>query len=196
MTAFCRRGFHIQDGSRDWNVSCTHPQTDVLFTAREALAYSCNRYFAELADRISPAQAVAILNSYGLSSRIPGSREQKQLFVLGLQGVTVSPRQIASAYRRLTLQSGEGLVRKGLTDSVIYGMAHYAAVPGMEIAGKTGTASDLHEGWSHGWFAGTGTLDQEAVVIVIYLSHGNGADAARLAHQFFLAATSTAASTP
>ena len=33
-------------------------------------------------------------------------------------------------------------VREGLKDSVSYGMAHNAAVPGMEIAGKTGTASD------------------------------------------------------
>ncbi len=203
-TVFCRRNFHIQvaeeHGSRDWNVTCTHPQTNVAFTAKEALAYSCNRYFADLADRISPAQAVATLTYYGLTSPIPRSREQKQLLVLGLTGVTVSPRQIASAYRKLALQSGDGLlreslVRDGLADSVTYGMAHNAAVRGMEIAGKTGTASDPHESWSHGWFAGTGIVGQEEVVIVIYLGHGNGGDAARLAQHFFLAATSSPAQT-
>jgi stage II sporulation protein D len=60
-------------------------------------------------------------------------------------------------------------------------------VPDMETAGKTGTASDTLQGSSHGWFAGMGALDHEQVVIVIYLPHGNGADAAHLAQHFFLA---------
>ena len=60
-TVFCRRNLHISDGTRDWNLACTHPQSDVAFAAKEALAYSCNRYFAELADRIPPAQVAAIL---------------------------------------------------------------------------------------------------------------------------------------
>jgi stage II sporulation protein D len=66
-------------------------------------------------------------------------------------------------------------------------MAHNAFVPGMEIAGKTGTASDSMQGSSHGWFAGIGTSGHEQVVAVIYLPRGNGADAARLAQHFFLA---------
>ena len=73
-----------------------------------------------------------------------------------------------------------------------YGMAHNAAVPGMEIAGKTGTASDTRKVRSHGWFAGIGSFGHEEVVIVIYLPRGNGADAARLAQHFFLAARAPA----
>ena len=61
-------------------------------------------------------------------------------------------------------------VRQGLKDSVSYGMAHLAAVPGIEIAGKTGTASDAGESWSHGWFAGTGDIRHKEVVIVILSS--------------------------
>jgi hypothetical protein len=61
-------------------------------------------------------------------------------------------------------------------------MAHNAAVPGVEVAGKTGTAT------SGGWFAGSGFLGQERVVIAIYLPRGNGADAARLAQHFFVSA--------
>jgi len=193
-TVFCRRNLHISDGTRDWNLACTHPQSDVAFAAQEALAYSCNRYFAELADRIPPAQGAAILAHYGLAQTpIPQSREQKELLVLGLAGITVSPAQIAVAYRKLALELDQApAVRQGLRDSVTYGMAHNAAVPGMEIAGKTGTASDVIQGRSHGWFAGTAYLGHEEVVIVIYLPLGNGADAARLAHDFFLAATAPA----
>jgi cell division protein FtsI/penicillin-binding protein 2 len=203
-TVYCRRTFHIVEGNRNWNLDCTHPQRDVAFSAKEALAYSCNRYFADLADRISPAQAVTILEHYGLMRQsAPQSREQKELLVLGLEGIAVSPAQMAAAYRKLALQLNDAgsshsldAVSEGLRDSVAYGMAHNAAVPGMAIAGKTGTASDLGQSWSHGWFAGTGHVGRKEVVIVIYLPRGNGADAARLAQHFFLAAKTTAVLAP
>jgi stage II sporulation protein D len=190
-TVFCRRDLHISAGKRDWNLACTHPQTDIAFDAQDALAYSCNRYFANLADRISPEEASAILEHYGLGQpKTPQTREEKELLVLGLAGTAVSPMQIATAYRKLALELDDSrldAVREGLRNSVRFGMAHNAAVPGMVIAGKTGTASDTMQGSSHGWFAGVGAFDHKEVVVVIYLPHGNGADAARLAQHFFLA---------
>jgi cell division protein FtsI/penicillin-binding protein 2 len=213
-TVFCRRNLHLSEGNREWNLACTHPQSDVAFTAKEALAYSCNQYFAALADRISPRQASAILESYGLAQAphlfageasgavpTPKSQEQKELLVLGVAGVTVSPAQMAVAYRKLALELDDArapaaldAVREGLKDSVSYGMAHNAAVPEMEIAGKTGTVGDAGQLWSHGWFAGTGYLGHEQYVVVIYLPRGNGADAARLAQHFFLATRGSPAS--
>jgi cell division protein FtsI/penicillin-binding protein 2 len=199
-TVFCRRSLHISEGSREWNLACTHPQSDVAFSAKEALAYSCNSYFAKLADRISPQQTATILESYGLAQApyllsVAKSQEEKELLVLGVAGITVSPEQMAVAYRRLAIQLDDAgslstleVVRDGLKDSVSYGMAHNAFVPGMDIAGKTGTATDAGQAWSHGWFAGTGYLGNREHVVVIYLPHGNGADAARLAQHFFLAA--------
>ena len=190
-TVFCRRDLRISADKRDWNLACTHPQTDVTFAAQDALAYSCNRYFANLADRIPPQQASAIVEHYGLGhAKTPETREEKELLVLGVAGLTVSPLQVATAYRKLALELDDKrvhAVREGLFNSVRYGMAHNAFVPGMEIAGKTGTAGDTMQGSSHGWFAGIGDLDHEQVVIVIYLPSGNGADAARLAQRFFLA---------
>jgi stage II sporulation protein D len=185
-TVFCRRDLHVIAKDRDWNLACTHPQTDVALSAQEALAYSCNRYFATLADRLSPADAAATLAHYGLPQANPAqTREQKELLVLGVAGLTTSPGQIAAAYRKLALELDHtpalDAVREGLRDSVRYGMAHNAAVPGMEISGKTGTVTTA------GWFAGIAPLNHEQVVIVIYLPHGNGADAARLAQHFFQA---------
>ena len=101
-SVFCTRSLHITDGPRDWNLACTHPETGVAFTAQQAVAYSCNTYFAALADRLSPAQVTAILEHYSIGqARLPETREQKQLLVLGLTGVSVSPQQIARAYRKL-----------------------------------------------------------------------------------------------
>jgi stage II sporulation protein D len=180
-TVFCRRSLHISGASREWNLACTHPQNNAPFAAREALAYSCNTYFAALADRLSPARAAAVLEHYGLTQvHQPETREEKELLVLGLAGISVSPEEIARAYRRLKQEVIDGAVRDGLRESVAYGMAHNAAVPGVEIAGKTGTAAN------GGWFAGSGPFEHEEVVIVIYLPHGDGGDAARLAQHFFL----------
>jgi len=191
-TVFCRRSLHITEGGREWDLACTHPQSDVAFAAKEALAYSCNSYFASVADRMPPSEVAGILDHYGLTSgSLQPSREQKELLVLGVAGIAVSPVQMAAAYRKLALAlKGSGALdalRDGLKDSVDYGMAHNAAVPGQVILGKTGTASDPGASWSHGWFAGIGYLGREEVVLVIYLPRGNGADAARLAQHFFLA---------
>jgi stage II sporulation protein D len=194
-TVFCRRDLHIRDSSRDWNLACTHPKTATAFAAKEALAYSCNQYFAQLADRIPPEQISSILERYSLPRLTPRTREQKQLLVLGLSGITVSPEQVATAYRKLAMHLEDAnleSVRDGLKDSVDYGMAHNAFVPGMEIAGKTGTVADA----PHGWFAGIAHLEQTEVALVIYLPHGNGADAATLAQHFFAAAQPPATDPP
>jgi stage II sporulation protein D len=185
-TVFCRRNLRIVDGVHDYNLPCTHPQSDVAFSAQEALAYSCNQYFAALADRIPALQLPAILQHYGLPRPpSPLTREQKQLLVLGVAGIAVSPAQMATAYRKLFLELDKAqgnAVGQGLKDSVRFGMAHNAAVPGEEVAGKTGTTTN------GGWFAGSAPLGQEHVIIVIYLPRGNGADAARLAQHFVVSA--------
>ena len=188
-TVFCRRNLHITDGTRDWNLACTHPQSDVAFAAQEALAYSCNRYFADLADRIPPAQAAAILAHYGLAHDVhPADPGAERAPGIG-RGRN---RRLPSANGGRLSQAGAGTrrdpgpswtVREGLKDSVSYGMAHNAAVPGMEIAGKTGTASDGPKAGAMDGLPAPLTWASEEVVIVIYLPHGNGADAARLAQR-------------
>jgi stage II sporulation protein D len=185
-TVFCRRNLRIVDGVQDYKLPCTHPQSDVAFNAQEALAYSCNQYFAALADRIPTPQLAGILHHYGLPpAASPLTREQKQLLVLGVTGIAVSPAQMAAVYRKLFLElevAQGNAVGQGLKDSVRFGMAHNAAVPGAEVEGKTGTTT------SGGWFAGRAPLGREHVIIVIYLPRGNGADAARLAQHFFVSA--------
>jgi cell division protein FtsI/penicillin-binding protein 2 len=187
-TVFCNRLLVISGR----NVPCTHPQTEASFDAEQALAYSCNRYFADLAKRFSPEQAVNALRRYGLGElQSPATTEQTELFVLGLEGIRISPAQLAVAYRRLALQlkhiptgSPLSVVKQGLEDSVQYGMAHNGQVADLPIAGKTGTASDPGQRWTHGWFAGFAPADSPQVVVVVYLPQGNGADAAHLAQSF------------
>ena len=74
-----------------------------------------------------------------------------------------------------------------MLNSVRYGAAHNAEVSGIKLAGKTGTASDPGQPWTHGWFAGIAGEGSSKFVVVVYLPHGNGADAATIAHHFFIA---------
>lgn len=186
-TVFCRRDLHIGDKS----YPCTHPQSNISFNAQEALAYSCNTWFAALALRFTPSHLTETLREFHLRSAfLPAMPEQKQLIALGLAGVTTSPSQIARAYRTLSTQLGQPFakpVADGLRDSVSFGMAHNADSPGLDISGKTGTAtSPPRKSWSHGWFAGFATIRHTPLVISLYIPRGNGADAAVLARNFFL----------
>lgn len=76
------------------------------------------------------------------------------------------------------------IVAEAMRQSVSRGVAKKAAVPGVEIAGKTGTAEfgparpdGTHE--THGWFVGFAPFDKPQVAVVVFLERGTGgADAA------------------
>ena len=178
---YCRRNLHI--GNRA--LPCSHPPNQPIFTAESALAQSCNTWFAEMARRFTGPQLESALQSTNLPHAPMNSADvaQRQLAVLGLTGVTASPLELARAYRDLLAHMPpDGPVARGLKGSVDYGMANHAAVPGLTILGKTGTASNPGDSWTHGWFAGAipGRL-----VLVVYVPNSDGGVAARLAQKFF-----------
>jgi cell division protein FtsI/penicillin-binding protein 2 len=178
---YCRRDLHV--GNRA--LPCTHPADHPVFTAESALAESCNTWFAEMARRFTgPALEMALKESHLPHGSLNAANvEQRQLAVLGLQGVSASPLELARAYRDLLERAPPtGPVVRGLQDSVSYGMANPAAVAGVTILGKTGTASSPGETWTHGWFAGA---IPGRFLLVVYVPHGDGGAAARLAQKFF-----------
>ena len=187
---YCRRDLHIAGRA----LPCTHPDDHPLFTAQRALAESCNTWFAELGRRFSSIALETALQQLHLphsalsSSNTAvsfGNIDQRQLAVLGLNGVSASPLQLARAYRQLLQRMPpNGVVATGLRDSVDFGMANPASVPGMSILGKTGTASDPGEAWTHGWFIG---ILPGRLVLVVYVPHGDGGTAAALGKKFFRA---------
>lgn len=180
-SVYCRRTLRVGQS----RLPCTHPADTATFTARSALAASCNTYFAAVADRMRGFDFEAALRSTGLTHADATSetQEQRELTMLGVRYVTSTPLQLASAYRALMKnEANDSPVRLGLADSVSFGMANPARVNGLEVLGKTGTASAYDGGPTHGWFAGglPGSL-----VLVVYVPLGNGGDAAMLAGNFF-----------
>ena len=67
------------------------------------------------------------------------------------------------------------------------GTGRAAAVPGIAVAGKTGTAPALDGSRStHAWFVGYAPADAPEIALVVFLNRGTGAgNAAPLAGRIF-----------
>jgi penicillin-binding protein 2 len=190
-------------------MDCAHPVSIVDLDAEEAIAYSCNSYFAEAAARLSAGELTGALRRAGMDSasgsvkdeasgkiEMPRDREMLQLEALGDRGIEVTALELLEAYRKLALRKRNGLrdtdadapVFAGLEESVTFGMAHAANVDGVKIAGKTGTAASRESARTHGFFVGYAPAEKPEIVVVIYLEQGNGGDAAGVARGIFAAA--------
>lgn len=181
-------------------LACSHPPAPA-FDARQALAWSCNTYFARVAQSLGPGELEALLRSSGILGasglapresaamfRAPQSPVETELAFLGVEGIRVTPLELAAAYRWLAreLASHSGTVAAqtvlaGLADSASFGMAGQAGLGGVAVAGKTGTAEGAASPRTHGWFAGLAPVPDPQVVVIVYSPAGRGADAAHLA---------------
>ncbi len=187
-------------------MDCTHSPAVTAPDAADALAYSCNSYFAAVAARLSAAEEEALLRRMGFASTTglaaseavgnimpTHNDEQRELQALGAWGVEVTPLELLTAYRNLALQrrndhvGAAGAVFEGLEHSVQYGMAHAAQPAGTTAAGKTGTSAGPRDPYTHGFFAGYAPADKPEIVLVVYLEHGRGSDAAAIAGPIFTA---------
>ena len=181
-------------------LACTHPPAPP-FDAREALTWSCNSYFAAVARGLQPGELGRLLRPTGLLGltglapqeavaefREPDSVNSQQLALLGVDGVRVTPLELAAAYRWLALElaahsdsEAAQVVRAGLEDSASFGMAGQASLGGVAVLGKTGTAESASSSRTHGWFVGLAPAENPQVVILVFLPAGRGADAAHIA---------------
>lgn len=146
------------------NMDCVHPRLAAPVSSREALIYSCNFYFANLAQAIEPGRLAEVLRGFGfVLSKAPQSQEDRQLAALGEFGVTTTPMDLARAYARLATV-GE----PGLREAVEVGTAQRAAVAGLAVAGKTGTTR------RYAWFAGYAPAEKPAVAVAVLTDEGTG----------------------
>jgi cell division protein FtsI/penicillin-binding protein 2 len=192
----CSRQLHLGNH----RLNCSHPGMEPM-DAGQALTWSCNSYFAELAGRLAPGELRQALGARGLLAatglapqesvaafREPRTRQEVQLAALGVEGIRVTLPELAEAYRSLALElaahpetTAARTVAGGLADSASFGMAGAASLGGVPVAGKTGTAGAESGGATHGWFVGLAPAQSPRVVVAVYLPAGRGADAAQVA---------------
>lgn len=182
----CTRALRLAGREMD----CTHPETGTPLGPVDALAYSCNSFFAQAALRMDAAGFARSLERFGLSAETGGSvrvaetGDLLQLQAVGEYGVEVTPLTMAAAYRGLASADSAALktVMAGLRAAVEYGTAQLARPGDLPVAGKTGTAMSRGRAWSHGWFCGFAPTAAPKIVVTVFLENGSGgADAAPLA---------------
>jgi cell division protein FtsI/penicillin-binding protein 2 len=165
------------------------------------LTWSCNTYFAAAARTLRPGELGRLLRPTGLLGatgletneavgefREPDSADAEQLTLLGVEGVRVTPLELATAYRWLAMEmaahpdsDAAQVVHDGLKDSASFGMAGQVSLGDVTVMGKTGTAEGVESSRTHGWFVGLAPAEKPKVVIAIFLPAGRGADAAHVA---------------
>lgn len=199
----CRRPLYV-GGKR---MDCSHPVSVTSLDAPDAIAYSCNTYFSTVATRLKPGELADAYKRAGFTSptglaaeeasgRIitPNEPAQLQLQALGEWGIQVTPLELLNAYLKLARQrlqpgsaGGTAPVFDGLERAVKYGVAHGAQPVGITAAGKTGTAAGARTPATHGFFVGYAPADKPEIVVMVYLEHGRGMDAATIAGPIFTA---------
>jgi penicillin-binding protein A len=161
------------------SLACSHPAIGTAMDVRTALAYSCNCFVAQFAQRFAPGELAANLRRYGLPAHNQAADAQR-LQALGESGVLATAADLAQAYRRLSVNAPE-LVRAGLEDAVEFGTAQLARVAGTTVAGKTGSVKTA-EGAAVAWFAGFAPSRSPKLAVAVMLQgRSGGADAAPVA---------------
>ena len=168
---------------------CSHPRLDSPMRVETALAYSCNCFVARVAERFAPGELAGELARAGFgeaSGRIRpvSSRDAVRLQALGEEGILIAAAELAMAYRSQALQAGRAEIQPivaGLEGAVEYGTGQRAQVPGVKVAGKTGSVR-TESGAPIAWFAGfLPSRAPEVVVAVMLQGHSGGSDAAPVA---------------
>jgi stage II sporulation protein D len=183
----CRGRLRIEERSLD----CGHPRVAGALGAREALGYSCNEWFASMAQRLDPVKFAQRLSSFGFETETAISAEHRSLQAMGEYGVRVTPAGLLDAYRtllRLRSEARYAPVFGGMEDAVEYGTGQWAAVPGLKVAGKTGTTANASRTDTHAWFAGYAPASKPEVAVVVFLERGKGGPSAAPVAKKILAA--------
>ena len=160
---------------------CSHPRLGASILPDTALAYSCNCYVAHMAERFAPGELSRELQSFDLDAAAATTPDAVRLQAIGEAGIQVTPLGLAHAYRRLALNAAEPVIT-GMEEAVAFGTAQLARVPGIKIAGKTGSTRRAATGEFIAWFAGFApSRTPEKVIVVMLPGHSGGADAAPVA---------------
>ena len=147
-----------------------------------AIAYSCNCAVAHWSARTSIADLSSALNARGF--HVQGPVTDVRLLALGEEGLRLSPLELLGGYRRLHPPDA---VWAGMEGAVRYGTAQGAALPGMTVAGKTGSGGTAASG-RVAWFAGFApSRAPETIAVVMAAGSSGGADAAPLARDLWSA---------
>jgi SpoIID/LytB domain protein len=184
----CRRTIDV-DGRA---LQCVHPDFHRAIDPVEALAHSCNVYFATIARRLPRSALDAMLVRIGLSPSNP--RIPLVTTALGLDGVRATPRSLLDAFCRFAdvgradvhlKDETRRVLRLGLESAAKTGTAAAFAEAGYSGLAKTGTAP-MPGGGYQGLVAAVVNTDLPTHAIIVVAPGSTGAQAATLATEILI----------
>jgi stage II sporulation protein D len=187
---------HVEVGGRE--VTCSHADVGRPIGPAEALALSCNGYFASVAGRLRREALDGALVRLGLRPTSPAV--QMVPAAIGLEGGRVSADRLLAAFVRVTsgsMRLGDDTRRvlvDGLRGAAEYGTASVLRERGISALAKTGTAA-MPGGGTEGLLVAVTPADRPTRAIVVMVPGGAGYAAASAAADL-LAASPPARSAP
>ncbi len=177
----CRRQIEIA-GRR---ITCSHPDVGRPIGPAEALAHSCNFYFASLAERVPRGALDRVLGQLGLPPTTPSAPLVSS--ALGLDGTRMSVDTLLAAFVRLTTTPSVAMrgetrtvLMDGLRGAAEYGTAAAFSGRGVSALAKTGTAP-MPGGGYEGLVVAVSPAERPSRAVVVMSPGAAGADAAGLA---------------
>lgn len=165
-------------------ISCSHPRLRHPVRPAEALAVSCNVWFATIGARLPRARLDGMLRALGLPPSPPGA--PMALSATGLRATPSPPLAWVEALARVLRPSSaftpetRAVIADGLRGASLYGTASAFASRGLDAYVKTGTA-DAPGGGIAGVAVGAWPAAAPTRAIVVVAPGVAGLDAADLA---------------
>jgi SpoIID/LytB domain protein len=167
---------------------CSHPDLKRPLSPAEALAYSCNGFFASLAPRLSRESLNAARMAAGLPP-IAGTTPMASA-ILGLAGPKTTPRALVDVMARIAgvgkdkpvpmKPETKAVLLEGLRGAAEFGTASAFKTGGVSALAKTGTIL-MPSGAALGLVVALTPADKPARAIVVAAPGGAGMDAAAIA---------------
>lgn len=199
-----------------YELSCPRAHGKIGF--KEAFAYSCNVFFATLAQTVGAQKLRKVAEAFGFNEEIPCELAVKEsLFPARLSapdlaacaigqgkvlatpfhlaliaaavaqdGLMMKPhllkevrtpegkvktQQVPVLWREVTSPAVTAKLKEALAAVVTEGTGQAAQVPGLALAGKTGSAENP-QGPPHAWFVGFGPLPEPRLAVAVIIEHG------------------------
>ncbi|MBI3299913.1 MAG: hypothetical protein HYZ75_17245 [Elusimicrobia bacterium] len=151
---------------------------------RAAFAHSCNNFFRERLVERETLLAAGLELGLARAEALPALRRAPAgELALGLSpGLALTPEELLEAAALWPAGPAWPILRPLLSACVAEGTCAPARLPGMTVAGKTGTApAPDGSGATSGWFVGFAPAEAPRAVVVVFLDRGQGRDAAAAA---------------
>ncbi len=178
-------------------LDCTYGGGHGAMDFTQAIVHSCNYYFYRQAELLEMQKIIKLLSLFkGKIAPYPAGEEPGYKLAVGLdERWPMSPREVLELimavvnggiiYKLVLPEESiqikgllpvlpSNLVRLGeiLTLAVEEGTGKKAAIPGLAVAGKTGTSAD------GAWFAGAFPMPGPQFALLVFLPRGSGGDQA------------------